>query len=183
MIDDLRTADIDNAQTVRKLVADRIKVEERGISIVHEIHVILVDKFHGKKITKRLATILQKAHPSWTVFYNNAYGTIRLLIWGGDSGFESHSKRMECLVAYEKDIESYDSAVFPDRAICYYAGIERNKARAAFLGSDDPEKLAIAVARLKTAKDVVSGLLHGSASTDSTGIMEVFSENTQQFYG
>lgn len=180
---DLQTTDIDGAQTVRKLVADRIEEEARALSTVQEIHDILKTKFHGKKITKRLATAVQKAHPSWTVFYDNAYGYIRLSIWGGDSGCESHSKRMNILVAYEKDIEPYDSAVFPDRAVCYYAGAKRNEQRNAFLDSDDPEKLAIAIAQLKAAKDVVQGLLNGSASTDSAGIMEVFGENTQQFYG
>lgn len=179
---DLRTADIEGAQCVRKLVVDREREEKRALVIVQEIHAILVDKFHGKKITKRLVTILQKAHPSWTVFYDNVYGTIRLSVWGGDSG-RDHSKRIDVLVAYEKDIESYDSSVFPDRAVCYYAGAERNEQRNAFLRSDDPEKLAIAMARLKAAKDVVQGFLTGSATTDSTGIMEVFSENTQQFYG
>lgn len=180
---DLRTADIEGAQCVRKLVADREREEKRALCIVQEIHDILKTKFHGKKITRRLATVVQKAHPSWTVFYDNAYGTIRLSIWGGSSGFESHSKRMNVLVAYEKDIESYDSSVFPDRAVCYYAGAERNEQRNAFLASDAPEELAIAVARLKAAKDVVQGFLNGSAFTDSTGIMEVFGENTQQFYG
>ncbi len=179
---DLRTADIEGAQRVRKLVADREREEKGALAIVQEIHDILKTKFHGKKITKRLATIIQKAHPSWTVFYDNAYGYIRLSICGGDSGFE-YSKRMDFLVAYDKDIESYDSAVFPDRAVCYYAGIKRNKARAAFLGSDDPEKLAIAVARLKAAKDIVQDFLNGSASADSTRIMEVFGENSSQFYG
>lgn len=178
---DLRTADIDGVQCVRKLVCDREREENRALAIVQEIHAILIDKFHGKKITKRLATIIQKAHPSWTVFYNNAYGTIRLSIWGGDSG-RDHSKRIDVLVAYEKDIESYDSSVFPDRAVCYYAGAKRNEQRNAFLASDAPEELAIAVARLKAAKDVVQGFLNGSAITDSTGIMEVFGENTQQFY-
>ena len=173
-----------DVDAVRKLVEYRIEEETRALAIVQEIHGILKTKFHGKKLTKRLATVIQKAHPDWSVFYDRSAGmSLHLNVWGGDSGFPEFDKRMRILIAYDNEMEAYDSAVFPDRAVCYYAGIKRNKARAAFLNSRDPENLAIAMVRLKTAKDVVRSFLNGSASADSTGISGVFGENSSQFYG
>lgn len=173
-------------QQIRELVTKRIADEERRLEIVREIHDILRNKFDGKKITKRLATLIENAHPSWAVFYKrtgaSTFGMINLVIWGGDSGFPTHTDAMRVLVGYTNELESYDPKIFPERAVCYYAAVKRNKARRAFLDSEDPGKLALSMMNLQGAREKVKYFLNGSATCDSTGIAEIFGENTRQFY-
>lgn len=173
---------IDYVREICTLTAKRAKEEAGKAEVVHEIYTVLRDKFNGKKITRRLATLIQNAHPSWTVYYDKSYGSVHLSIWGGDSGLDSFSDRMHILVGYEDDLEEYDPSIFPKRAVCYYAGLKRNEKRAAFLDSEDPTKLALLMNKFQRAREELKAMLDEENVVDSGSIMEIYGENMSQFY-
>lgn len=174
------------AEGIRALVERRMAEEARDAGIVEEIETILRNKFHGKKITKRLATLVEQAHPDWTVHYDRpdklsgSCGLLYLNIWGGTTG-RTHNDRMHILIAYANEMECYDADKFKERAACYFAGKDKRlPEREATLNSDAPEQIARAMMDMKRSKMALSDVLDGLC--DKAAIAEIGHEDVSRLY-
>ena len=100
---------MEKATVIRCLL--KAKDAELPYRHIHDELLKVLKKFEGKKPTKRIATALQKEHPSWTVYWEVEYGMYKVKVWGGDSGVE-YNKRYNGLIAYEStpvvDSEKFD---------------------------------------------------------------------------
>ena len=70
---------------IKDAIEADLKGEEESIAMFEELSK-LFERYEGKRITKRMATAIEKEHPDWTVYYKPDYGTYQINIWGGDSG-------------------------------------------------------------------------------------------------
>ena len=70
-----------NEQLAREKLEQYIKRCEQSIYIWSKLEPI-IDKFHGKQITKRIANEVKKVLPEYTVHYTKSYSRYELVIWG-----------------------------------------------------------------------------------------------------
>lgn len=76
----------------RTILATARHEYNRDLKLYYEIRSLLVEKFTGKKITKRALDYIRSKHPSWTVYLagvamRGVRSSTYIRVWGGDSGW------------------------------------------------------------------------------------------------
>lgn len=123
------------AQDIRNAVIDANVRDERNHTIYLAVLAVIKARV-GQKITKRVATAIEKALPDYVVHYcretrgGHVYGT-KITIWGGGIDFSDALRfglgAQDCI----------DVAVFEDKNICYgSAAAERINERRVWLGDE-----------------------------------------------
>lgn len=67
-------------QTIKSMLKDKLASQQRNYTIYCAVEKALMP-FEGKKITKRLATAVEKALPEHTVYYSTDYGMYHINVW------------------------------------------------------------------------------------------------------
>ena len=70
-------------KTIKELAIDCITTNTHHL-FLHNTIAETLKKFEGKQITKRFATAVKKAMPDYTVYFENKYSLIQLVIWKGN---------------------------------------------------------------------------------------------------
>lgn len=76
---------------------ERKRIDLRLVTVVFQA----CEKYEGKPITKRIATAVEKALPTYTVNYNRDYGMFHIRIWGNGIPYNN---RFSSLIGYDSDI-------------------------------------------------------------------------------
>jgi hypothetical protein len=102
----------------------------------------ILERFDGKKITKRIATAVAQALPDWTVYYDTNYGMKHLKMW-------QHNMRddqISFLLGYDSGDGLFHYANFrTEYNACYYgAAQDRNAHRARNLKADEWQRQVVA---------------------------------------
>jgi len=72
---------------LRSILEKVYEETERELVFFAEIRRLLVEKFVGKQINKRVITYIHSKHPSWLVSFYGVGNSTYIRVWGGDSGF------------------------------------------------------------------------------------------------
>jgi len=129
------------AEIIEGLKAD-LKEENDGIKL-HDAILKALKQYDGKPISRRIATAIQKEHPTWVVYFNDKFGMYYIDIWGKDTGsFYDCGSKFSALIGYDKSAVKAD--LFdkkPDGSCgfdgCHgYAAHERNSQREKLLKDD-----------------------------------------------
>lgn len=86
-------------ETIKETIEADIAREQIGIDLFNQL-VEIFKPFEGKKISKRLATAIEKALPDYTVSYSTDYGHYSIRIWGNGIDF---NERYDFLIGYESN--------------------------------------------------------------------------------
>lgn len=112
---------------LKKIIQDNINRESEEI-MVHEAVRGLLSRHEGKKISKRIATDLEKTHPDWKIYYDTAFGMYHLNVY-----IPNRTESVRIFVAYDsnpiisvKSFEEHD-------ARNGYAALARNILRQSLL--------------------------------------------------
>lgn len=123
-------------QIIKDAIERDIARDSENVAMYEELAGILAP-FDGKKISKRLASAIEKAHPDWTVYYKDNYQYI-LYIWGGNSGRQWDDRWQFFTDCWKNGNRVFTLAGFEENSIAYYrAAIERNDKRQMLLNDDD----------------------------------------------
>lgn len=105
----------DTLQKIRNFLQKSYEDTKRDIELHDDIRQLLVEKFQGKKITKRTLTYIQQKHPSWTVNYYGIANSVYIRVWGGDSGFKDHNDYGRVYLGqHDTHFDGFDVAKFDE---------------------------------------------------------------------
>lgn len=126
-------------ETIKEAIEVDIAREQIGIELFNQL-VEIFKPFEGKKISRRLATAIEKALPEHTVSYNTDYGHYNIRIWGNGIDF---NERYDFLIGYDNNpyyregTHEENHSGFRDFSGYYgFHAEERNKKRKEYLEND-----------------------------------------------
>jgi hypothetical protein len=103
-------------------ITKRIQDNQIRLDLIKTIAPVIA-YYDGKKITKRIATKLEKKLNKFTVYFSKDYGTYKLIIWG--NGID-YNNRFTALIGYHSNnTVNYDSFIKYNQ--CHFLNKGRNK--------------------------------------------------------
>ncbi len=152
-----------------KLLKD-LEREEMAIELHEAIAGVLKEKFQGKKITRRLVTLLEPivsgVLPGSHVSYHEIAGMLNIQVWGGTL---KHDDTFRFFIGYDsQDLASYDSAVFEERDACHGKAARKRCAERAELlaGTKVLEVIADRVVKVQALQAEIAKLTDVDAVAD-----------------
>lgn len=139
---------------VRVLIENRIE----DTAFADKVAAVL-KRFNGKTVTKRMATAVEKAFPTYTVFYDTSIGMRHIYVWGNEIAYDN---RKSFLLSYESHSQVFSLSRFTgeyNRAH-YGAAQARNEKRAAQLKDIAWQmKVVEAINAINSARNVLKDLV------------------------
>jgi len=112
--------------TTQKKMLDAIKEREVHYGIICDVASIM-EQFEGKEITKRIMTVIKKALPQYTYYWDDQRTYSRSIqMWGNGLAFDDH---ITIYLPYSFGIEGhiYNHTAFIETNQCHFLDAERNK--------------------------------------------------------
>jgi hypothetical protein len=139
---------------VKETIERNYKQEAQYLEALEKIGALLLAKYNGKKLTKRLEAQCKELFGADAIAsFNNEYGNYKLSLWNVKPAFPTYDNRLS--LYFGSNVDNYDASRFA--AEHYIDAIKKRQAyRETLLNTDSAlEVLAAHVSAIRQAKNLI----------------------------